>query len=258
MFDTLNQNSNFTTPEDIKQSFQGTKTYLKVFLYFGLALLVTAIVDMGLSMILYYTLINNPDTFYTLSIVAFTVGSIGIVIIPFILNLNMFRNRSIMVPFIIYSVMMGILLTGVTFFVDSPYTIGVIFLITAATFLLMGLVGVLIGEKVKFFRVVLIGLTMGVGLLCLVNLFLFPFILSGTMLDYNVYSGIYWGIEIAYLLIFMIYTILDINRLKHAVNSGKIVNTNLALYFALSLYTDFINLFLRILYIFLNMKEKDS
>ena len=63
-------------------------------------------------------------------------------------------------------------------------------------------------------------------------------------------STIYWISEFLFLAIFCLYIAIDMNRLKKYAENSLTIETNLALFFAMNLYTDFINLFVRLLYIF--------
>ena len=85
----------------------------------------------------------------------------------------------------------------------------------------------------------------------MVKIFLLPCLYFGNESTNKYFVTFYWIVEAVFILILMIYVIIDINRLKKVINSGIVIHTNLALYFATSLYTDFIYLFIRILYIVL-------
>ena len=61
MYDTFENQSNVVNPKEV-----GAKlSYAKVFLFFGLALLITAAVTIGVSSLLYYLVRFNPDTYST-------------------------------------------------------------------------------------------------------------------------------------------------------------------------------------------------
>ena len=248
MYDTFENQSNVVYTKEV-----GAKlSYAKVFLFFGLALLITAAVTIGVSSLLYYLVRFNPDTYYTASIVLMCVGGIGIFVLPFIINIKAFKEgHSLVVPFVLYSICMGLLLSGVVFAIDNPYVIGIAFLITALMFLFLAGVGFFIGDKIGIFWTILIGLMFAYFIMAMVNLFLLPFLFFGSESTYTYFSTFYWIVEAVFILILMIYVIIDINRLKKVINSGIVIHTNLALYFATSLYTDFIYLFIRILYIVL-------
>lgn len=238
-------------------SLSNYKTYAKVFLYFGLALLITAVVSIGMATLFFNLLINDPETFATTAIITMVVSIIALFVLSFVINRFAYKTgSSLLIPYILYSVAMGALLSGIAFYVDSPYTLGLVFLFTAVVFILMALLGLIIKDKIGTLFTMLLGLVIGVGLMCLLNLVILPFALAGSEASYEAYKTFYWVGEILFLFIFMIYVAIDMYRLKKTVESGSVISTNLALYFATSLYTDFINLFLRILYIVMALKDK--
>lgn len=240
----------------VEEKASNYKTYVKVFLYFALGLIITGVVAICFSLLL-QNLYTNGYAFEATYITVTIVSVIAMIISALFIGIKAFSKGSkLIIPYIIYSVSMGCLLSGLAIFIDSPYTFGIIFLITAAVFAAMALLGALIGEKVNVLFVALGGFLVGIGLLCLCNFLLFPWLLAGSAFAFDAYSTIYWVIELAFLIVMMLYVAIDINRLKRVAGSKVTIETNLALYFAFALYTDFINIFVRILYIFLASKNR--
>ena len=75
-----------------------------------------------------------------------------------------------------------------------------------------------------------------------------PLVFTGSQTILSTYGALIWGLEFLFLIVIILYIAIDMNRLKRvALNNGNMIQTNLALYFALNLFTDFVNLFIRIL-----------
>ena len=190
-----------------------------------------------------------PFTFLTS-----TVGSnspVGLIICSLIVSLFCNKKgRGLIVPYILYAVFMGFILSGVCFTVDSPYVFGTALGFTSLIFLITCGIGALLGDKIKFVYLVLIYALFAIGFMCLFNFVLLPFLFMNSSVAINAFNAMLWGIEIIYFVVIIAYIAIDMNRLKAVANSNNgVITTNLALYCALNLFSDFIILFLRILYI---------
>ena len=227
------------------------KTYVKVFLYFGLALLITTAVTFGASSLIYNLAINNPEIGIMAYYIFLGVGMVGLVICSLIVSFFCNKKgRGLIVPYVLYAVFMGFILTGVCFTVDSPYVFGTALGFTALIFLITCGIGALLGDKIKFVYLVLIYGLCAIGFMCLFNFVLLPFIFMNSSIAINAFNALLWGIEIIYFVVIIAYIAIDMSRLKAIDNSSNgVITTNLALYCALNLFSDFIILFLRILYI---------
>lgn len=227
------------------------KTYIKVFLYFGLALLITTAVTFGVSSLIYNLAINNPGIGLTVYYVSLGVGAIGLFICSLIVSLFCNKKgRGLIAPYILYAVFMGFILSGICFTVDSPYVFGTALGFTSLIFLITCGIGALLGDKIKFAYLVLIYALFAIGFMCLFNFILLPFLFMNSSVAINAFNAMVWGIEIIYFVVIIAYIAIDMNRLKAIANSNNgVITTNLALYCALNLFSDFIILFLRILYI---------
>ena len=221
------------------QTITNSKVFSKTFLYFGLALLITGVVSILGGMLFNY--INNP----TLYIVMTTVSSIGIFALSLTISFKGFQmGNGLIVPYILYSVFMGLLLSGCSTWVGSPYIFGLVVCITSAIFMLMCGIGYLIGDKIGILGTLLIGATIGAGILGLVSFFAFPFMFTGSM---EAFIPMFWIGEFLFLGIFMLYIAFDMYALKQVADSNALISTNVCIFFALRLYSDFISLLVRIL-----------
>ena len=233
-------------------------TYFKVFGFFGLALLITAVTAFVVSSILYNVLLNDVETYALASMIISITSAFLVVILSFGVNLAVFKKGHTMtVLFVAYSIVMGCLLSGLAFYVSSPYTLAFIFLATALVFLIMCGVGALLGNKVKLVYMILGVLLIGSIFIVILNLCIMPFLFVNESL-WSTYSIFYWILEFVFIAILCIYIAIDMNRLKRLVQNNINVPHNLALYFATSLYTDFIALFVRIFYLIIRLKANDN
>ena len=218
----------------------------KVFAYMGIGLLITALVAFGVGAAVYYNF-NFSETgseeianTYFIILIA---SAIALFIDMIVINLVVVRNKhSVLIPGIISAVLVGVLFSMLTIAVDWRL-LGMAFGVTVLAFFLMGLIAFLSKGSLQPLLIVIIGLTIGIALMVLVN-WLFALI-TGTIMN-----GLYIGISIAILALLMFVTIYDMWRIKKIAESGAFSH-NLSLYCAFIMYTDFINVFIRILYFLL-------
>jgi FtsH-binding integral membrane protein len=131
-------------------------------------------------------------------------------------------------------------LTGVTFstlfLVYTSASIGSVFLITAGAFAGLSAVGSITKRDLSAVGRFAVFALIGLILASLVNIFLAS-------------SPLYWLISVAGVLIFGVLTAYDTQRLKNMFASGE-VHANMPLVGALTLYLDFVNMFLSLLRLF--------
>ena len=216
----------------------------KVFLYMFAGLFISTIVAFGVGAIMYYqvgVLENEGALPVYLGVI---IGSaIALLIDMLIINFVVIRGRhSVLVPGIIYCILVGVLFSMLTLVVPWEL-IGMSFGITALVFLVMSLIAFLSKGNMSPIFIVIIGLAIGAGFLSLFNI-LFG-LLTGTVIE-----TLYWVVEFAIFALILFVTIFDLWRIKKIAENGGMDN-NLALYCAFIMYTDFINVFIRILYFLL-------
>lgn len=249
-------NSVFESDKVTKLNF-----YSKVFLYFGLGILLTAATCILLSVIfnsiwpMYYLdgtqVVQNTTAAMTYYILT-AVSGVVLLALTFVITITTFRGRgSIKIPYILYSICMGVLLSTISFYISNLYIIGLALAVTSVLFLAMCAIGYITHQKINIFFRVLISLLICVGILCLVNFVLLPIALFGGNYEVaSAYMRIYWVIEIVMLVVFLLYTAVDMARIRHAADNGY-GSDNLALYYALNLYCDFINIFMYVVRFFI-------
>lgn len=141
--------------------------------------------------------------------------------------------------FIIYSALMGVTMSSI-FMIYTTASIASVFFITAGTFLVMSLIGYFTRIDLTRIGSILFMALIGLIIASVVNLFLNNEVL-------------YWVISYVGVLIFVGLTAYDTQKIKQMVaeyGSVDEMGHKLALFGALSLYLDFINLFLYLLRIF--------
>jgi FtsH-binding integral membrane protein len=216
----------------------------KVYLWFALGLLITGVVSLTIPNLLVSLVETSEDpnaimAGYSTAIILSIVLMLPTGIVMAIQSFR--RNFPVMLTsYIIYSVGMGVLLSSVMLvFVGygshGIYTISTAFFATGLIFLIMGLISAFSKVNFNFFVPIISTLIMGVFTISLVN------ILIGSEM-------IYWIVEFVLFGVMVIVVGIDTYNIKRLAEAGELDNPNLALYCAYRLYTDFIWIFIRILY----------
>lgn len=220
------QNGPITTTSDFL-----TKTYFRMFL----GLLATAIVA-GFT---YYSGIADnlvlSGAYYAFAILEL------ILVVAFSLGLNKFSANTVTALFFGYAILNGVTFSTI-FYVFELQSIVYAFLGGAAIFGIMALIGKNTTADLTSFGTFL-SVTLFVGLIVsLINLFVGNSIVD-VILDW------------VFLVIFMGFTLYDMNKITHLGELGFMDDEKLYVYGAMELYLDFINLFLRVLYLFGKRKD---
>jgi FtsH-binding integral membrane protein len=245
------QNFNFQDPINVQSvsSDVASKAFIsKVFSWMFLGLVITGLAsylfatDASLASIIYSVAPNGAVGFAPMGWVA--------AFAPFALVLlmgagfNKLSYGAMAITFIVFSLLMGMSLSSI-FLVYATSSIYSVFFITAAMFGLMAVLGYTTKTDLTKFGSLLMMLLLGVIIASVVNIFMHS-------------SGMQYIISFACVAIFTGLTAYDVQKMK---NIGAQVGSNgdatvgkMAVYGALSLYLDFINLFLALLRIFGNRK----
>ena len=221
-----------------------TLSIAKVFLFMFFGLLITTVVAFGVGALVYYFVgvydseaVN--ETVLRTYLILIIASAIALFIDMLVINFVVIRGKhSVLSPGIIYTVLVGILFSMLTIVVDWRL-IGMAFGITAATFALMSLIAFLTKGNMSSLLIAIIGLAVGVGALALFN-WIFMLI-TGTVV-----SVLFWVVEIGIFALILFVTIYDLWRIKKIAEQGG-MDRNVSLYCAFIMYTDFINVFIRIL-----------
>lgn len=210
-------------------------TIRKVYLWMTLALCITGftawiVADTGI----WFNIASNKLLFWGLIIV-----ELGLVF-GISAGINKLSVPVATLLFAIYSVVNGVTMASI-FLVYDLKSIAAVFFITAGMFALMGIIGIVLKVDLSKLGTILIMGVVGLIIASLVNVF---FIKSGLMDLVISWIGV---------IIFAGLTIYDTQRIKKMLleaDHPEEVTQKIALMGALSLYLDFINMFLYLLRIF--------
>ncbi|MCQ2320191.1 MAG: Bax inhibitor-1/YccA family protein [Bacteroidales bacterium] len=236
----MNQNEKNYLNINEMESADVSRTFMsKVFLWMCIALGITALTAfISASSPAFFSMLFTQDG--RMSLLGWVV-TLAPLILVFVMSARVDRmsKGTMTAIFVLYSVLMGMSLSFI-FFAYSSAVIVKTFLITAGMFGVMAIAGFTTKtDLTKFGRIMFMGL-IGLIIATLVNLFT-----KSAMFDYIIsFIGV---------LIFTGLTAFDVQKLKQigTMNMGENDTvTKIAIYGALSLYLDFINLFLYLLRIF--------
>lgn len=255
-----NFDNNYVDMSFLDDKVKKSSFYSKVFLYFGLGILITSVVTMGLSWLFSTLDYGSVMMFYGIFLV---VSLIAMIIINFqiVSRLTKSNGKSILVPYIAYAVIYGVLFGCIAGLLQDPLVIGISLGITALIFLGMCGIGYLTHNKMNTFLKVVSVLTITILLLSLVNLVILPFAIFGGNYDlYLANAGMYWLIEGIFFIVFLIYTIIDFARIRQIAEAGVHKGaTNLTIYCAFTIYADFIAIFTYILrFVLIALANRDN
>ena len=208
-------------------------TLTSIFAYMGLALLITTAVAVGLYLLLGFGLLA-PAAYFPLLI----GSSIGYLITFIVINYRVMRQsqKSVLTPFIIYAVMMGVVLSSIMIYTAIDVII-LAFGVSALLFGMMAAYGALTKRNLN-------GMGAVASMAFLGAFILFPIVL----IFYN--DTLYWIITFVMFGAIMLITAVDVRRIQQTLEMGE-MSKNMAIYFALRLYVNFINIFIRVV-MFLN------
>ena len=212
----------------------------KVFVWMTLALAITGLTAYGVatSPTILSLIFSSKVTFFGLIIAEFAL------VFAISGAINRLSLSTATLLFILYSVINGATLSSI-FFAFSVATIGKVFFITAGTFGAMALVGYTTKTDLTSMGKLLFMALLGIIIASVVNMFVAS---SGLDLILS-YVGV---------LVFVGLTAYDTQKIKQMCQSAPDAGEStqkLALIGALSLYLDFINLFLYLLRIFANNRD---
>lgn len=220
------------------QPYQGsqvalTKVFSKVYLWMTTALLITALTAYYLaSSGLLISILTNRALFWGLAI-----AELGVV---WYLSSRIFRLSipTATILLILYSVLNGATV-GAILMLYTRTSIYATFAVTAGMFGVMSLVGFFTKSDLSRWNKILMMGLVGVILATIVNVFM-------------QWSLLHWIVSFAGVAIFTILTVVDTNKIKHWTQENvheqdHEMISRIAILGALSLYLDFINLFLYLL-----------
>ncbi|MBR5532081.1 MAG: Bax inhibitor-1/YccA family protein [Bacteroidales bacterium] len=203
-----------------------------VYMWMTLALGITGIVALYVSQntMLMQSIFSNSIMFWGLMIAEFVL----VMIISARIHRMAFSTALIL--FMVYSLINGLTLS-VIFVIYTKASVATTFFVTAGTFGVMSLIGFFTKKDLSKFGGILFMLLIGLVIATVVNIFWAN-------------DNLYWIITYAGVLIFVGLTVYDTNKIKRMLEMCPEENEmtqKIALLGALTLYLDFINLFLYLL-----------
>jgi len=241
---------------EMNQNFQQTTVaptntglnFLKIFGFFALGLAITAAGCFGFSYLwnfLFSSITDGSEMIYFIIILVFSM--IGTFITGILVGRNTFKDgyKSI-IPFTLYCLFYSVLFSSFVILLNNPNVIGAALLITACLFLIMGLFGFLFKGKVVGVVIgIIVALSIGAGIFYMVNYFWLLASLIGNA-DFSNFLWMYFGVEMVYLLIMLLYTSVDIYRIK-AGSQNTNLTTNECIMWSMVLYSDFATILIYII-----------
>lgn len=239
-FNNNNENHNFNgmnlDPIDmtrnygnqVRQIIQESEVINKSFLFMGLALLLTALSAIITANTDFVFILGNRFAFYSIIFaeLAIVIGATQA------MKKNMLALSAIL--FTLYSIINGVTLS-IIFFVYTQQSIMYVFIVTSILFFVMAFIGLVTNVDLSRLGGILLMGLVGIIIASVANMFFknntMDFLL--TILGIGIFMGL------------TAYDMQKIKRMQYG-NPGYSANV-LALYGAMSIYLDFINLFLRLL-----------
>ncbi len=204
-------------------------TLTSIFGWMALALLMTTAVAIGIYLLLGFGIL--PVTMYY----PLLIGSIvGYFIVFIVINFRVIKqNKSAVVPFFVYAAMMGVLLSSIM--ISTSIDILVLaFGVSALLFGIMAGYGAVTKQNLH-----------PMGSIALMGLLGSVILIPILWIWFN--ETLYWIVSFVMFGAIMLITAYDVWRMKQHLELGE-VTQNTAIVFALQLYIDFINIFIRVVY----------
>lgn len=206
------------------------KLMSKIFMYMTIGLLLT----FGTGLLVSKTPVMYENIFNGAWYIVFAILELVLVIFLAARVMKM-KPTTAKCTFFLYSIISGLTFSSIFIYYELT-SILFIFLATAAFFLILALIGY--GTKADLTKM---GSYFIIGLLVTLVVALVNIFLGNTYLDLF--------LSIIIVLLFVGITIYDVNKLKRLEDAG-LPEENLAIYGALELYLDFINIFIHLLSLF--------
>lgn len=239
------KNNNEAVIDTSSTSRSNSYSIAKVFGWMFLWLAITSVVALGLGYAMNVVMNNllngvaGSEDVMIGFLVAMVISAIAVLVLTIVIQIVFLRKgRSILVPAIIYSILMGVLCSTFTFMLPW-WLLGISFAITCALFGIMSLIALLAKQKLNGLAIAGMGLFFGA-------LMMSGFMLIVMLLFPQYYEWYYWIISLALLCGVVLTTIYDISRIKTLAAQGALTK-NLSMYLGFTLYCDFMYILIRII-----------
>lgn len=208
-----------------------SKIMSKVYLWMSVGLAITFITGSIVA--------NNPSALFAIfsnyTPIILAIIEIGLVIY-LSARITKMNSTTAKIVFIIYSIVTGLTFSSI-FLVYNISSIMAIFLVTALIMFIFSFLGSVINMDLTKISTYLFMALIGIIIVSIINIFV------GS-------TGLEMFVSIVALIVFIIYIAFDVQNVKQLAESDYMNEENLAIYGALQLYLDFINIFLYLLRLF--------
>jgi FtsH-binding integral membrane protein len=227
------ENDILISPEQVAQTQQ--RFIVKVYGWMAFALAITGFVAMftASSPEILKIVVGNKFVFYGLMIAEF------LLVVSLVSMLNKMSSTTALAAFIFYSILNG-LTFSLIFLIYTSSSIATTFFITGGIFAIMSAYGYFTGNDLTKFGSLLLMLLIGLIIASVINIFLN----STTLYWITTYAGVFIFTGL------IAYDTQKIKDMSTSVEEGTEAHKKGAIMGALSLYLDFINLFIMLLRIF--------
>lgn len=239
----------------------GSKFIARVFAYLFIGLAITAVISflfpffarMNTNWFIDGEMTENGERL----VLGVGIGSLVVILIDSIVMMFYGRKsgKAPWIPYIIYAIAMGFALSLLLFAGVSYELMGEAFGLSALVFGVMGIVGYFAKGSMKGFTFV--ALTLGVLLFVYALFFLIQYLVLVNTNQWAAYEEAFkFNIisSIIILIIISIVTIIDVNNMRKMAEQG-ITNNNIALYCAYDLYSDYIIILMKIVYLLMASQQ---
>lgn len=238
--------------QENSQDRSSSKFLAKVFGYMFVGVAITALASFAWAIIVakFFTAENGELTETGSAIVIGTAIAcfIGCLVLPIVNGIVTIKTkRAPWVGYILYALCIGGFLSIIILAGIDLYTLAEAFGATALAFGAMFLVGYFSKKNLNWLA--LVGMGLGISVLSLSLFWGLIYLFSP-----NTFEILYVITSLIIVVICMIFTAVDCYNIKNIAEKGEKSN-DIALYCAFVMYSDFINLFLRILYVLLASKK---
>ena len=203
----------------------------KVYLWMSVGLAITFITGSIVA--------NNPSALFAIfsnyTPIILAIIEIGLVIF-LSARITKMNSTTAKIVFIIYSIVTGLTFSSI-FLLYNISSIMAIFLVTALIMFIFSFLGSVINIDLTKISTYLFMALIGIIIISIINIFV------GS-------TGLEMFASIVALIVFIIYIAFDVQNVKQLAESDYMNEENLAIYGALQLYLDFINIFLYLLKLF--------
>ena len=212
----------------------------KVYGYLFLALLFTGGFAFGFGYLFSVWMVNNPEQAKA-GLLGILIGcGVGLLILTFVVNGVAFKNKHSVLPYYIaYVVLMGVLLSTFTMFIDWRL-LGIAFGITSLIIGIDAIIALFAKGNFNWVAMMAMTLLLGSGIV---------FLFSWMLIFFNpgLFTSFLYVINFVVFIAVVLFTLVDIVRINKIAEQGEMSN-NLSLYCSFIIYVDFIYIFIRIVY----------